>query len=74
MEFAGIPVNALAIGEHEQDVARYLRDRVIRGQGAFVEVAPQQVDYPAAIRRKLLRELEGPQIGMAAPAGPGGKT
>jgi hypothetical protein len=74
VDFAGITVNALAIGEHEQDVARYFRDEVIRGPGAFVEVAPQQVDYPPAIRRKLLRELEGPQIGMAAPAGAGGKT
>jgi hypothetical protein len=74
LDFDGITVNALAIGEHEQDLARYFRDEVIRGPGAFVEVAPQQVDYPPAIRRKLLRELEGPQIGMAAPVGPGGKT
>ena len=47
---------------------------MLDGPGAFVEVAPQQVDYPPAIRRKLLRELEGPKIGMADPSGPGGKT
>jgi Protein of unknown function (DUF1194) len=72
--FEGITVNGLAVGEHEQDVVRYFRDEVIRGPGAFVEVAPQQVDYPPAIRRKLLRELEGPQIGELAAPGPGGKT
>lgn len=62
--FEGITVNALAIGEHELDLTRYFHDEVIRGPGAFVEVAPRQVDYPQAIRRKLLRELEGPQIGL----------
>ena len=68
--FDGITVNALAIGEHELDVTRYFRDEVIRGPGAFVEVAPRQTDYPQAIRRKLLRELEGPQIGLAPATGP----
>jgi Protein of unknown function (DUF1194) len=71
--FGDVVVNALAVGEHEQDVARYYREEVIRGPGAFVEVAPQQIDYPPAIRRKLLRELEGPKIGAvkgtATPAG-----
>ena len=62
--FDGITVNALAIGEHEQGLTRYFRDEVIRGPGAFVEVAPRQTDYPQAIRRKLLRELEGPKIGL----------
>lgn len=61
--FGDVVVNALAVGEHEQGVARYFREEVIRGPGAFVEVAPRQVDYPPAIRRKLLRELEGPKIG-----------
>ena len=67
-DFGDVVVNALAVGEHEQDVARYFRDEVIRGPGAFVEIAPRQVDYPPAIRRKLLRELEGPQIGDAGPS------
>jgi hypothetical protein len=62
-DFDGITVNGLAIGEHEQGIVGYFRKHVIRGPGAFVEVAPRQVDYPPAIRRKLLRELEGPQIG-----------
>ncbi|MBA3911442.1 MAG: hypothetical protein C0524_16590 [Rhodobacter sp.] len=64
-DYGNVTVNALAVGEHEQDVARYFRDEVIRGPGAFVELAPRQVDYPPAIRRKLLRELEGPKIGAA---------
>ncbi|WP_103258100.1 DUF1194 domain-containing protein [Tabrizicola aquatica] len=73
--FDGITVNALAIGEHELNLTRYFRDEVIRGPGAFVELAPRQIDYPQAIRRKLLRELEGPQIGLGpAPQFEGGKT
>lgn len=72
--FDGITVNALAIGEHELDVTRYFRDEVIRGPGAFVEIAPRQTDFPQAIRRKLLRELEGPQIGLVAPAATAGKS
>jgi Protein of unknown function (DUF1194) len=53
----GITVNALAIGEHEMGLLPYLRHEIIRGPGAFVEVAPQHKDFPRAIRRKLLREL-----------------
>jgi Protein of unknown function (DUF1194) len=63
-DFGDVVVNALAVGEHELDLARYFREEVIRGPGAFVELAPRQVDYPAAIRRKLRRELEGPKIGV----------
>ncbi len=63
VDFGDIVVNGLAIGEHEADVDEYYRDEVIRGPGAFVEVATKQKDYPRAIRRKLLRELNGPEIG-----------
>lgn len=62
-DFTGITVNGLAVGEHEADLVEYFREELIRGPGAFVEVAPQQTDYPAAIRRKLLRELQDPVIG-----------
>lgn len=62
-DFTGITVNGLAVGEHEADIVEYFVDELIRGPGAFVEVAPRQTDYPAAIQRKLLRELEGPMIG-----------
>jgi hypothetical protein len=67
-DFTGITVNGLAVGEHEADIAAYYASELIRGPGAFVEVAPRQSDYPAAIRRKLLRELEDPMIGALATA------
>jgi Protein of unknown function (DUF1194) len=63
-DFTGITVNGLAVGEHELDLVRYFHEELIRGPGAFVEVAPRQADYPQAIRRKLLRELQGPMIGV----------
>jgi hypothetical protein len=63
-DFTGITVNGLAVGEHEADIVDYYQTEVIRGPGAFVELAPRQADYPDAIRRKLLRELQGPMIGL----------
>lgn len=63
-DFTGITVNGLAVGEHEADIVDYYQTEVIRGPGAFVELAPRQTDYPDAIRRKLLRELQGPMIGL----------
>ena len=69
-DFTGITVNGLAVGEHEADIVDYYAQEVIRGPGAFVEVAPRQADYPEVIRRKLLRELEGPMIGALRRPGP----
>jgi hypothetical protein len=63
VDFSGLTVNGLAIGEHEQGLTRYFQNHVISGPGAFVEVAPRQIDFPPAIRRKLLRELSEPEIG-----------
>lgn len=62
-DFSGITINGLAVGEHEADILNYYAGEVIRGPGAFVELAPRQSDYPQALRRKLLRELQGPMIG-----------
>ncbi|WP_309666492.1 DUF1194 domain-containing protein [Tabrizicola sp.] len=67
VDFGDTVVNGLAIGEHEMAVADYYRDEVIRGIGAFVELAPRMTDYPRAIRRKLLRELNGPLLGRLGP-------
>lgn len=53
----GITVNALAIGEHEMGLLDYMTREVVRGPGAFVEYAARHTDFPAAIRRKLYREL-----------------
>ncbi|WP_346914624.1 DUF1194 domain-containing protein [uncultured Roseibium sp.] len=55
--FEGIVVNALAIKGAKPDPVAYYRHRVIRGPGAFVEVASGFDDYAAAMKRKLLREV-----------------
>jgi hypothetical protein len=73
LDFDRITINALAIGEHEQGLVRYFQTYVIGGAGAFVELAERQIDFPPAIRRKLLRELSGPEIGgLAVPVSPPG--
>lgn len=69
-DFSGITVNALAVGEHEADLLEYFATELIRGPGAFVEFAPEQKDYPRAIHRKLLRELQSPMIGALSAKGP----
>lgn len=53
----GITVNAVAIEESVTGLHRYFEERVIAGPGAFVEVASGFGDYPAVIRRKLMREV-----------------
>jgi hypothetical protein len=73
VDFSGLTVNGLAIGEHEQGLVRYFERYVMGGPGAFVEIAPRQIDFPPAIRRKLLRELAGPEIGgLSVPLPPPG--
>ena len=67
-DFGELVVNGLAIGEHESNLVRYYQTEVIRGPGAFVEVALRQSDYPAAIRRKLIRELSEQVLGFNASA------
>lgn len=69
-DWGSIRVNALAIGEHEVGLVPYFHAELIRGDGAFVEVAPYQRDFPEAIKRKLLRELKAAVVGEgeAAPS------
>jgi hypothetical protein len=69
-DWGDIRVNALAIGEHEIGLVPYFHAELIRGRGAFVEVAPYQRDFPEAIRKKLLRELKAAVVGdgQAAPS------
>ncbi|MFA5582064.1 MAG: DUF1194 domain-containing protein [Paracoccaceae bacterium] len=75
---AGITVNGLVIGNvgprrsvnRQRELlalARYFRDQVIRGPGAFVEIAQNYAAYQETMARKLLRELETLAIG-AVPA------
>ncbi len=57
---AGVTINALAVLNEEGDalVAHY-REQVIGGPGSFVMACADYVDFAAAIRRKLLREVTG---------------
>lgn len=70
LDFADIVINGLAIGQHESDLTTYYRNELIRGPGAFVETARHQSDYPAVMRRKLIRELGD----LVAGIGPGTMT
>lgn len=54
---AGIVVNAIAIEESEPDLTAYFYENVIVGDGAFVVTAAGFSEYPARIRKKLLREV-----------------
>jgi hypothetical protein len=53
----GITVNGLVVGATVRTLARYYRQFVIQGPGAFVEEADDYADFERAMRRKLLREL-----------------
>jgi Ca-activated chloride channel family protein len=63
--FDGLLINGLVIRHPSLDSAQppnkdplpYYQTHVIQGPGAFVEVVDSYDDYPAVIRRKLLREL-----------------
>ncbi|MEM9631404.1 MAG: DUF1194 domain-containing protein [Pseudomonadota bacterium] len=58
-DFQGITVNGLVIAGPNTIPARYYESFVIRGPGAFVEIAANYDDYARAIKRKLLREIYG---------------
>lgn len=57
---AGITVNAVAIETDSTDLTAYFFENVITGAGAFVMTADGFEDYPAAIKRKLRREVVEP--------------
>lgn len=63
-DFDGVTVNGLVIEGELPDPVRYYRERVIRGPGAFVEVARDFSDYEEAMRRKLLREINGAALSL----------
>lgn len=64
VDFGEITVNGLAILSDERALGRYYSYFVIRGPGAFLEIADDFEDYPAAIKRKLIKELGVPQLGL----------
>lgn len=55
----GTTINALAVINEVSYLHYYLRNRVIGGQGAFVEKAADYFDFKRAFRKKLLREIKG---------------
>jgi len=55
----GITVNGLAVANEEPNLANYYRHGVIGGPGAFVIGIDDYTDFAAAMRRKLLAEIEG---------------
>ncbi|MEJ8561516.1 DUF1194 domain-containing protein [Yoonia sp. GPGPB17] len=57
---AGVTVNALVIEASVPGLTRYFESDVITGPAAFAVTANTFEDYPAEIRRKLLRELTKP--------------
>lgn len=59
---AGYTINGLVIRGADPDPVAHYRSEVIAGPGAFVEVAEGFDDYPRAILRKLLREIDQPMI------------
>jgi len=74
--FDGVTVNGLVIApaefESAQDLTTYYRDEVIRGPGAFVEIAASFEDFEDTMRRKLVRELSAMAIGALDLPGTGG--
>jgi hypothetical protein len=58
--FEGLTINGLAIKGAEPDPEAYYLSTLIHGPGAFVEAVDGYEDYPDAILRKLLRELQPP--------------
>lgn len=54
---SGVTINAVVIKGANPDPEQYFKTHVVRGHGAFIEVATSFEDYARAIERKLLREL-----------------
>ena len=81
---AGITINGLVIGPdgpanttknraNLKSLLGYYEAYVLRGPGAFVETAGSFEDFEAAMRRKLIRELQPVNISRLAPVlDPGG--
>jgi hypothetical protein len=58
----GYTINGLVIRGADPDPVAHFRAQVSAGPGAFVEIAEDFADYPRAILRKLLREIDQPLI------------
>ena len=81
---ANVVVNGLVVGsssffgdgidfDNIDQLTAYYRTKVVRGPGAFVEIALGYEDYAAAMERKLMRELAAQVLGqIGARTGPNG--
>ena len=58
----GYTINGLVIRGADPDPVAEYEGNVIAGPGAFVEIADTFDEYPAAILKKLLREIDEPMI------------
>jgi hypothetical protein len=58
----GITINGLPIAKGSQLLPVYYKTQVIGGRDAFVQPAPDVAAFPAAILRKLLREIGNPVV------------
>ena len=74
--FDGITVNGLVVNaadfEAETGLINFYQQEVIRGPGAFLEIAQGFEDYERAMRRKLEREATPAVIGSLPRIGKGG--
>ena len=65
--FDGVTVNGLVVNaadfEGEINLIPFFEQEVIRGPGAFIEIASGFEDYAAAMERKLIRELSALAVG-----------
>jgi hypothetical protein len=66
--FDGVTVNGLVILGDDPDVLDYYGREVLRGPGAFLEVAQGFEGFETAMRRKLTREIGDIVLGEAHPA------
>lgn len=58
----GVTINGLAIETDDMDLAKWYRDRLITGPGAFVLVVAGFDSFAEAIVQKLVREINPPQL------------
>ncbi len=65
----GYTVNGLVIRGDTPDPVKHYEVNVLAGPRAFLEIAASFEDYPEAIRRKLLREVEERALVSQADAG-----
>lgn len=64
--FDEVTVNGLVVMGREPEVVEFYRTEVLRGPGAFLEIARGFEDFGDAMARKLFREVNGLVLGFDA--------